>query len=114
MGTTVAFKRVQVREYPICLGENPSVEEGPPIAMDWMYHPWPDMTLEEWESLKITRPCKKSLCLSPNVRIKRLKKAGYKLNDIMQAANEAQSIRESRLESSMEDLDLEKAGIHVL
>merc|ERR1712224_928579 len=35
---SVSFSSVQVREYDLCLGDNPSVGTGAPVSLDWSYH----------------------------------------------------------------------------
>eukprot|EP00980_Cylindrotheca_fusiformis_P004757 scaffold1016_cov105-Cylindrotheca_fusiformis.AAC.3 len=31
----VRFEKVQIREYPICIGDNPSSAQGPPLSIEW-------------------------------------------------------------------------------
>ena len=74
------------------------------------------MTLQEYETYRDDDDKKninhgsrrkKKLNVSTKVRIRKLKKAGYKLNDIMEASDDAQRIRELRMESmNDEGLDL--------
>merc|ERR1719506_2664911 len=35
---SVRFSTVEIREYGLCLGDNPSVSRGPPICLDWTYN----------------------------------------------------------------------------
>jgi hypothetical protein len=44
--------QVQVREYDICLGDNPACSEGAPISLDWHYQSLPQMWLETYELSK--------------------------------------------------------------
>ena len=48
----VSFASVQVREYPMILGDNPSCTSGPPVTLDWTYDAKASMscTVDEWES----------------------------------------------------------------
>uniref|UniRef100_A0A7S2EIZ4 Uncharacterized protein n=1 Tax=Ditylum brightwellii TaxID=49249 RepID=A0A7S2EIZ4_9STRA len=35
---SVTFGQVEVREYGLTLGDNPSCSNGPPLTLDWSYH----------------------------------------------------------------------------
>mmetsp|Transcript_10534 Transcript_10534/g.14789 ORF Transcript_10534/g.14789 Transcript_10534/m.14789 type:complete len:145 (+) Transcript_10534:212-646(+) len=50
MKKRVAFGRVVIREYERDLGDNPSVDCGPPIAIGWRYSPSHTHSVEEYES----------------------------------------------------------------
>mmetsp|Transcript_20010 Transcript_20010/g.28344 ORF Transcript_20010/g.28344 Transcript_20010/m.28344 type:complete len:149 (+) Transcript_20010:172-618(+) len=47
----VSFGRVAIREYERDLGDNPSVDCGPPIAIGWRYSPSHNHSVEEYESI---------------------------------------------------------------
>lgn len=46
----VSFDKVQVRLYPMILGDNPAVQIGTPVTLDWDYDELPEMTVEDFES----------------------------------------------------------------
>ena len=51
----VRFVSVELREYPIILGDNPSCTAGPPIAiaLDWDYDTLTSCTIDEYESMRL-------------------------------------------------------------
>ena len=52
----VSFSHLQVREYDITLGDNPSVSSGLPISLDWSYDPNERIApIEAFEAVRIRR-----------------------------------------------------------
>jgi hypothetical protein len=49
----VSFDQVEIREYALCLGNNPATTHGPPLSIDWDYNEAGTFGLEEYET---TRP----------------------------------------------------------
>lgn len=45
----VSFGQIEIREYPRCLGDNPSVTVGPPISMGWKHDQAYRLDLSEYE-----------------------------------------------------------------
>ena len=53
----VSFSHLQVREYAITLGDNPSVSSGPPVTLDWSYDPQEKTApVDAFEAVRIRRP----------------------------------------------------------
>lgn len=48
----VSFKNIEIREYPRCLGENPSVSAGPPISIGWRHNQSYVLDLDQYENYK--------------------------------------------------------------
>jgi len=46
---SVGFGSLAFREYPIIMGDNPSVSEGVPLALDWDYVNEYDVTIDNYE-----------------------------------------------------------------
>ena len=54
----VKFESIQVRNYNITLGDNPSCAFGPPISLDWDYDEKDPIPLDLYEGLKTQPPRK--------------------------------------------------------
>jgi hypothetical protein len=115
----VQFSTVHVREYNLCLGDNPSVTCGAPISLDWYYEKEQSYSsVDEYEfsssssssSSSTTTPSKTATApkpSSPSSRYTRLKRpsferlhilmnSGYSRKEIKDATNDAQIIRKQR------------------
>mmetsp|Transcript_9666 Transcript_9666/g.11160 ORF Transcript_9666/g.11160 Transcript_9666/m.11160 type:complete len:200 (-) Transcript_9666:123-722(-) len=82
--STVQFSTVHIRDYSLCLGDNPSVSQGPPISLDWYYdnETWYD--IDDHEKQKQGRggaPC----CVPPKERLNLLKQIGYSQKELTEA-----------------------------
>jgi hypothetical protein len=49
---SVGFRNIEIREYEIDIGDNPSVKDGPPLSLGWKYEKEKIIDLEEFETLK--------------------------------------------------------------
>ena len=47
---TVQFSDLEIRTYPVTLGDNPSVSSGPPLTLDWNYTTTHTFAVETYES----------------------------------------------------------------
>ena len=98
----VKFSNVSLREYNLCLGDNPSVTRGAPITLGWKYQTeLYYQTIDEFEesqhsSLKTrrSRVCSKRPSLE---RLHLLKELGYSRVEIKEATDIAQAIKNQRL-----------------
>jgi len=48
----VTFSSVQIRRYPMILGDNPYCSMGPPISLGWEYDTMPDMDVLQYDRLR--------------------------------------------------------------
>jgi len=51
----VKFKDIEIRNYDMTLGDNPSCNYGPPVTLDWNYDEAGSMPLEDYEKSRGTR-----------------------------------------------------------
>mmetsp|Transcript_2299 Transcript_2299/g.3507 ORF Transcript_2299/g.3507 Transcript_2299/m.3507 type:complete len:391 (-) Transcript_2299:420-1592(-) len=82
------FSTTEIRIYPIILGDNPSVSDGPPITIDWNIITSKTIPVEEFERLVLTSKTRRGIekaiaCpYSRKERENMLRKSGYSLSDI--------------------------------
>merc|ERR1711907_916656 len=95
---SVSFSNVQVREYDLCLGDNPSVTQGAPVSLDWSYKHEESYALDEYE-FEMSTFSSSSLVLndrSPSERFHLLRQLGYSRDEIALASLTAKRIRDER------------------
>merc|ERR1711907_760364 len=95
---SVSFSNVQVREYDLCLGDNPSVTQGAPVSLDWSYKTEASYQLDEYE-FEMSTFSSSSLIIndrSPSERFHLLRQLGYSRDEIALASLTAKRIRDER------------------
>jgi len=97
---SVSFANVQVREYDLCLGDNPSVSTGAPVSLDWSYKHESSCSLDEYEFEMNTFSSSSSSSFlrdrSPSERFHLLRQLGYSRDEIALASFTAKRIRDER------------------
>ena len=66
--TTVSFSTLEIREYAVVLGSNPSTTHGPPLEIDWNAQSCEVFDLDYYESLRGRRREKRELAMPSFVR----------------------------------------------
>jgi hypothetical protein len=95
-GSSVKFGQIEIVEFPIRLGDNPSVRFGAPIALGSKPSNRRTMTLEEYEQDRSARLSRNEIVLDVMVRSDMLKQSGCSQKEIRKAIAEAAEARESR------------------
>ena len=119
MKPSVSFSNLQIREYDVMLGDNPSCSYGPPVSLGWDYHDAAVVPLEKYERARSNKfPRRKSgqLVLSYNVRkYLLLKTAGYTKAELREAMKEVERIKHERkmtdIMAPLEPLDEVMEGV---
>lgn len=101
---SVRFSSVHLREHGICIGDNPSVSRGAPIALDWHFQRELEFSLDAFENSEHSAGTNKE---NPNQPLKHssldrmhiLKKMGYSRADINEASEKAQEIKQQRIKT---------------
>ena len=99
---SVSFSVVEIRRYPVTLGDNPSCNNGPPIQIDWEYIELPSIPLNASELFHRERSRGGSpvSTISAKERLDILRvDAGFSSMKIILAVSEVERIRRNRRES---------------
>ena len=101
----VRFSTIHVREYDLCLGDNPAVARGAPISLDWNYHDRVHVysCLEDFEQSKYSSrrnsgshvgSARLNLLRRPSLeRVRLLKELGYSRGEIKEAMDTVEKVR---------------------
>lgn len=103
---TVRFSTVTLRQYQLCLGDNPSVARGAPIALDWKHTAEFRNSIEDFEksehystSVEPRSTREKDMKRSSLERLHLLKDLGHSRMEIKEATNRAQLVRKQRFQT---------------
>lgn len=96
---SVRFSTVNIREYHICLGDNPSVARGAPISLDWHYEEEISIDLNVYEQHTIKREHNEEFKRPSLERLHLLKDIGYSRLEILEATRQVEKIRHQRFQT---------------
>lgn len=96
---SVSFDKVDIKEFPMTLGDHPSAASGPPVALDWeKVERERCVALDEYEASRSPRRSRKQLKLSLRDR-KGILQRQFSADEVNKAWQEARAIREQRRET---------------
>jgi hypothetical protein len=101
----VGFSTVEIREYPIQIGDNPSVTRGVPITIGWDHCSSYTLNLDDFELVRPARRLKPQLKMESLDRIRMLKAMGYSRQDIQQEVRKV-NVDRGRRQRTRETLNL--------
>jgi hypothetical protein len=93
---SVDFSTIEVRTYPIIMGDNPSVSSGPPFTIDWDHLDAEEIDLSDYEILKPEKRPREQLLLPARVRESWLRSQGYARSEIVLVGKEINRIKKCR------------------
>jgi len=102
MPRTASFGTLEIREYPITLGDNPGGVQGPPITLDWQHNEKQTrlVELENYEDTRGPRRDRRELYMGDNLRRWRLlRENGFKMEELNRACSDAENVRRQRRKS---------------
>eukprot|EP00980_Cylindrotheca_fusiformis_P017219 scaffold5301_cov126-Cylindrotheca_fusiformis.AAC.2 len=94
-GNHVRFSSVEVREFPVCMGDNPGSFAGVPVSIEWEPSVTSIVPVDDFESVR-SRLGLAQLRLDPLERVKRLKNAGYSAHEIREGTKLVDQARTRR------------------
>ena len=94
----VKFNSIQIRNYDITLGDNPSCKYGPPIALDWSYIEMEPISIDSYEEKRRNPPRKKRQMLMQSRNRANLLKisAGVTDDELASVMDELRKIQKQR------------------
>ena len=98
---SVSFKAIEIREYPMRPGDNPSVTTGVPITIDWCYDGELTCSVDDYEEHKSAPRSMAQLRMPSKHRDAMMKRLGFSSREINQgvkAANIARNQRKKTIE----------------
>jgi hypothetical protein len=93
---SVDFSTIEVRTYPIILGDNPSVSSGPPFTIDWDHQDAEEIDLSDYEILKPEKRTREQILLPASVRESWLRAQGYARSELVEVGKEVNRIKKCR------------------
>lgn len=79
----VSFDSVNIREYPVTLGDNPGVSAGPSLTIDWKPQSEVEIPLDEYETNRPPRRDYMEMSIPKDVRMEMLQNSGHTKKEIM-------------------------------
>lgn len=99
---SVTFSNVEIREYDIVLGDNPSCSCGPPLSLGWRFdeHKFNEIPLEDFEQSRIShRRSRLEMKMPSCLRYEILKYGNFSRREIAEVQFECNEIRKQRCKS---------------
>jgi hypothetical protein len=95
-GRRVTFSTLEIREYPICVGDNPAVSIGVPITIQWTHDGESIFSVEDYEEQRPTPRTMLQLRMPSRCRADLLKRLGFSRTDVMEGTKHANIARNRR------------------
>ena len=94
----VSFLQIEIAEFPIEVGDNPSAE-GVPISIGWEFDRKDVFDFDDYESTKPTPRMRSELLMPPKIRQDLLFRQGVTATEMLSAVKEGEKIKKSRQNS---------------
>lgn len=89
----VSFGTISIREYPICVGDNPGGSWGVPITIDWEHQSEASFDFDMYETTRPERRTQLEIAMPAPVRYEKLRAEGFSRQEIQKAEKQANIIR---------------------
>lgn len=98
---TVTFDKVMIRDYPITIGDNPTVSDGAPLTIGWDYFAEEEIIIDKYEEEREgDRRFHLEMKMPAMIRFEILQRQGYTPTEISKGAQQAKAERLRRLQTS--------------
>ena len=105
--SNVSFNKVSFREYPMVLGDNPSVSEGPPLTIGWDTQDEYEHNLDEYEEGRGERRETFQMVIPRKGREQLLKTAGHSRSEFASIIRQNTKIKNQR-KATVRNLNMSK------
>jgi hypothetical protein len=78
----VSFSHIEMRDYEIKMGNNPSCTSGPPLELGWRYNKVSPITIDTYEETRGPRRDRTEMMVPSHYRKEKLMEFGYTSRDI--------------------------------
>jgi hypothetical protein len=93
---SVSFAMLEIREYPIVPGDNPSVLFGCPLSIAWEYDSDVTCSIDDYEEIRPQPRAMTQMRIPSALREEKLLRVGYSRRDIQEATKQATVVRNQR------------------
>lgn len=94
---SIRFEKLEVRDYPLALGDNPSVTNGPPLTIEWEHAGEYVISVEDYENNRPPRRHKRNMVVPKRVRQDWLRDEGYSRGEMNEAEKQALKAKKDRM-----------------
>jgi len=96
---SVSFRNISIREYPMIVGDNPSVSSGPPLTIAWEFDELGTIPLDSYEHNRPTRRSSDQMSIPKMERLKILENSGISRSEIEKVVKDVNIARSQRLQT---------------
>jgi hypothetical protein len=93
---SVNFSTIEVRSYPMIMGDAPSVSLGPPLTIDWEHQDVEEYDVSDYEKAKPKKRSKAEMLVPAEVREAWLRDQGYAWSEMEEVRKEINCIKKRR------------------
>lgn len=97
----VKFQNIEIRNYGMTLGDNPSCSYGPPVSLDWDYGKTNVVPVDDYEESRGTRRQSYQMQMNSRYRKKILNNMHFTPDEIDRSVKEVNSIKKNRERTKM-------------
>ena len=106
----VSFDQIYIREYPICLGDNPSCSGGPPLTVGWEFDDVGCIDLEQYEECRPPRRFGRQMLIPVETRLEMIEQSGVSPAEVSKAVKDVDQCREQRIKTANSKADKKNIG----